>query len=468
MIEPQQEPADRQVRIPASAWGSTLFLTVSFFLLFILFGRLPQSFTGNLWGLAHFRLLNFFGLLQAGLIFILPVLLIRRSFAEEQTEKNSQRSILIGLLSVLFAAPVICFYFRQTHTMLGDSFFLLSFIPETISRIGKIPLSVDEPLATMVNGWAVKTAFAFKGSTELALRLVSVAASIVAFPFIYLLVRRIGLNRWPGTVGLFLLIITSGLSGLFFGTIEAYAWAMALLIGFIYFSFRTFETGKGFYLACLFLGAAIAFHLLSLTAVPALLWLAWSRIRSGDKLLKVFLSLILTGLPLFVTWIIIIFSGSFQLIPESHLANVEMIPFLTGDEPYFRYRLFDPRHLLDVANQWLLTALPFLLLTPLLWRVWLDRIRQKDPVFFFLALLVVCFSAFGFLWNPGRGYYADWDLFSFVGLGPVVLAAWSVTYLALEKTWQKVIVLAMLFVSFLHLFYWIMGNSLGYVQSSSL
>ena len=463
---PPEDPIDA----PNAAWITTLGLSACVLALLFSYRFLPPDAADRLWSFAHAQILTPFGfVLFAAPYLILATLLLRRAGGTSAGTTRRRPTIPAGAIAAA-ASLVLCWTFRQTHTFLGDSHYLLTMIPEAIRETGRIPVSFDEPLATMINGLAVLLALRFQWSAETVLRAVSVLAGAAALPLLLAAARRMAKGNRPGITGLFLVLLTAGFTGLFFGTIEAYALAMASLIAFACFSLRYLETDRGLLPASVFLGLAISLHLVCLTAVPAYLCILLHRANSlgRSRRRRRAAAPVLCALPWLFTRIWIATGDRWQLLAESHLRSLEAIPLLSGNETYFQYTLWDGRHLADAANEWLLVALPALLLAPLCAPVWFRALRRRNPAAVFLAVLAACFALFGFIWNPGRGYYADWDLFSFIGLGPVLATAWALPRLRIDGLWRRAVVAAALGTCWLHWSAWIFAGSVGFARLSVL
>ncbi|MBU0508156.1 tetratricopeptide repeat protein [bacterium] len=243
--------------------------------------------------------------------------------------------------------------------------------------------------------------------------------------FVYLLIRFARRRIAPQTRAPFLLILFSGTGMLlFFGYVENYTWASLTMVAFLLaglddafpprrFPFRTL-------IAFLI---AVSFHLMALVLLPAVLYLLYGlhfahrdenadRTRAPIRRMYVFLmATFAAGLAgyLYVRgW-------------EGWVSVMPLLPTWSQDG----YAALTGKHALDLANLFVLIALPSTLILLFV------RSREQPALFArlqtgFLVLAAVGGAAFAALFNPNLGMARDWDLLA-AALWPfIVLAAWTV------------------------------------------
>jgi tetratricopeptide (TPR) repeat protein len=229
----------------------------------------------------------------------------------------------------------------------------------------------------------------------------------------------------PGRVALTALLLATGTTALFYGTIEVYA-PLAAAIGLYLLLGIRWLGGRGTGVAPpLCLGVAFCLHGSAGLLLPSLLVLsargpgrstAFRRtVRWGGLFLlpvaAVFLSLFLgvwgaefpePGHRLYGT-----FLGAMDEGP--------LLPLLRSRENLtHRYAILDLEHVVGILNVLALVA-PVgivLLLT--------GRRPRRDPIFRFVAVAALFLLAFPFLWNTNFGLRRDWDLMSSMGI-PITL-----------------------------------------------
>jgi len=119
------------------------------------------------------------------------------------------------------------------------------------------------------------------GVSLLPMRLVSLTASLVAFGFVALIVRRYGGSTVAGLVAAGLFAATYWVSGAWFDTARVDSLLIALLLGAIYVGMRVTTWRGGMALgAVLFVGFLTKQNTL-IVAAPVVLWLLWRRRRVG-------------------------------------------------------------------------------------------------------------------------------------------------------------------------------------------
>jgi len=208
-------------------------------------------------------------------------------------------------------------------------------------------------------------------------------------------------------------LLTAGYVQIFAGYVELYAPLIPLLLAFLLAGARAASRGDAPWLAAVVLGVAIPMHLVAVTFAPAVAVAAWSSGggRTARSAARAAACVAVTAL---VSGIALAAVG-FDPAGVLRSKGAHFLPLLA--EPGFRhnYRLLDPRHFLDLANQYLLVAPAAVMGLPLLRRAGPDR---TGP---FLVVAAVVPAAFTAIVNPEVGPFRDWDALSFAAV-PLTLA----------------------------------------------
>ncbi|MGQ0721341.1 MAG: tetratricopeptide repeat protein [Candidatus Eiseniibacteriota bacterium] len=211
-------------------------------------------------------------------------------------------------------------------------------------------------------------------------------------------------------------LLTAGYVQLFAGYVELYAPLPPLVL--LYVAAGAVRAGSVPWIPAILLGVLVPLHFTTATLWPSLAVLCLAAARAGVG--RAAAAAACVALPAVVSAALLTAvgfdAGAWLAAPRG--ANV--LP-LAGD-PGFRqaYRLLDPPHFVDVANQLLLVAPAALLALPLA-----VRRGERDAAGPFLGTAALVPLLFTFVANPEVGAFRDWDALSFAAVPLTVLAARS-------------------------------------------
>jgi hypothetical protein len=338
------------------------------------------------------------------------------------------RPLRLALLGL--AAFAVLLALRCRNFYLGDSFHLIHAIPRGLWVHWNEPLdillhaAVHRPIAWLTGAATAEWSYA----------LLSALAGVLYLPLPGRIAAELGLAG--SARALFVgLMLTGGAMQLFFGYAESYTLCSLTLTAYLLLAARSLRRGTSVVPPGLMAGLAVCFHPLTLSLGPSLLVLAWLHPHGRPgRLLRSIKACAAFALPAVLLVLALVGPGGYSL---SRLGQVDkpgggdgkMLVPLWKTETRFEYKtLFSARHVLDVANQLVLTSplgLPAVGLGLLAaWR----RRRRLDQAALLLGSAAAGMMIFLCLWNPDLGAARDWDLFAPVAfpltaLGAYLLAA---------------------------------------------
>ena len=176
------------------------------------------------------------------------------------------RGVLLRLGLLLAFAGILWALRVRTH-FLGDSRLWLSGL-----RGGTLPSS-SEALAQAI--WLLAASAARSWSVPIeTLAVVSIACGIAALILLSRVARHVARNDEEFVCALALLL-TMGVSQLFFGYIESYPIVVVAILAYLVAGFRVARTGTGIVLLLTTFTLAVASHLICLYLAPSFLYLVW-------------------------------------------------------------------------------------------------------------------------------------------------------------------------------------------------
>jgi tetratricopeptide (TPR) repeat protein len=216
----------------------------------------------------------------------------------------------------------------------------------------------------------------------------------------------------------FLILVFSGTAVLYCGYVETYMLLPALTILFMATGIRSVN-GKLLPLVPMLLYLLLVlFHFKFLYVAPSILLLSWVYYQKGDKLVG-----LAGALAVLASVIVVIAVPKMSALPTIGLGSF-LMDFSPGQSSYW---LLSGQHLLDIANELVMTAAAALLVLALLvTRAGRTGLRGNLSLLFVAASLPGAL-AFVTLLHPELGYASDWDLFSSAG---VVISLFAVTFYA--------------------------------------
>jgi Flp pilus assembly protein TadD len=165
----------------------------------------------------------------------------------------------------------------------------------------------------------------------------------------------------------------------------------------------------------------VLFHFQFLYLMPSMLLLGYFAYRRKDR--RVFIASIVLSLLSLAAAIV---APLLSALPAKSLGDF-LMPFLPGDDAYW---LFSTRHILEIVNELLLTAIaPLILLIAVLLSRPKVLTERNSSTLFAIASLPGAIALLTLV-HPSLGYPSDWDLFSSAG---VIIAICAITLSATQR-----------------------------------
>ncbi len=372
--------------------------------------------------------------------------------------------------AALLSLPIF-WTWRLAHTRWGDAYLLTNAIsyPDPALRL---VFTWQAPATVFWHAqlWALGQRLWQWPDAFLAYALTSTAAGGVFVLTALLLAWEVGRTRGQRLL-LAGLLLSLGTMQLFFGYVENYSLPAAAILLYLWLAARCLTGKTPLWLATLVLAMAHGLHPSTLNLAPSLLilMLANARRRGWPRtLLHAAGPLLLVG-----AGVILLMEagghGIAALLTSDRPGGGDarwLVPLWTTTTRWEHYTMFSWGHLLDIANQQLLSA-PISLAAALLsvpgWRyirpalaasaAWLPAYAR------FLIVAAAGSLLFIWLWNPDYGGQRDWDLFSLASLPLTVLAGLLVGHALNEEgdRWQAA--LPLLGAAIFHSAAWIFQNT---------
>jgi tetratricopeptide (TPR) repeat protein len=283
---------------------------------------------------------------------------VNRLFAATQRLSRRRRwALSIASLTCLAA---LLWIGRETTFLLGDGFLVIRSL-DVVGRSGDIPASFPTaPLSAFVALQLLKlyTALHLAGAAMLAWQTVSVIAGVVSVCAIWSLSRSLWEVPSERLAG-FCLLAAAGAAQLWFGYVETYPAAYAVLWIYVMVALRVYRGEMPLYLATCVYAALCLFHLGMSILLPSLVYL-WVRDIRRNGLPGFVASLLPTAvLVLLLLWILN-YSPA-QLLATAVRDGAHYLPLFRSDAGADAYTLFSLWHVADVMNLFMFLA-PFSLL----------------------------------------------------------------------------------------------------------
>jgi hypothetical protein len=367
-----------------------------------------------------------------------------RSVAEGNAD--AARSLPAQMTGRLFAGLIIlsalivgAFYiFPLAHTRWGDAYMLAKGIayPDPALRLTH---SWQAPLDVFLHSsvWAaLHGAFAWKDAVPVYRLLSPVAGALYLLVILALSRNQLLAPGWL----VYGLLATLGLMQLFFGYVENYSFAAALVLCFLWISIEVLRGNRGLWLAAALLAVANATHPSTVILAPPLLYVGWHTWKYRNKKLRsvvmeIALPVLFVGSATFL-WMEASGHGLYALLNTDRPGGGDaswFVPLVTTTTRWEHYTMFSWPHLRDWLNEQLLVApvvLPGLVVAGIDYALNAARhetvleipasdvstARFNRALLVFLAVSSLAFLLFTFVWNPDYGGQRDWDLFSLAWL----------------------------------------------------
>ncbi len=373
----------------------------------------PVTYSSSLWGINHLqyydwsmRLLVPFGSVALSAAIILMVTRLRLS-------TGMNRLVLYGLVPLLL---LLVFYFlRVRHHYLGDG----------VLRIVQLGLGYTllppEPLGYLANVAVYQlTRVLFHLSGREAMETLSYLSGLATYLAALYFARTLCRSLEQRLI-VFAVLMFSGVTLLYCGYAETYTLLPALLIFFFAAGVRTLEGRLSMLIPAFLYLLLVLFHFQFLYLIPSMLVLGYYQYRHKDRR-SFIVSIVVLLLSLAAVVVIPLLSRE----PTQSLGKY-LMPLLPGADSYW---LFSMRHILEIVDELLLTAVaPLILLVAVLMRRRTLLATHRTSVLFAVSALPGALALLSLLY-PSLGYPSDWDLYSSAG---VVIAVVAVTLFASQE-----------------------------------
>ena len=423
-------------------------------LLLHLFSALTRS--SDLWGIDQWRYIPSLGVaifLPLGLLAIVPSFRKRViEFAEwagsSRRAKGVERLPFIGPVLILAIAALLFWSFRQATHFLGDGNLWIKAI-ETSREARSWDLAVSFSLYR-----AVSNLFGLFGNfdAETSAGVISVASGLLFLVYAWKTSRQLAKRRAEQTF-LVLALLSTGSMMLFFGYIEAYPPAAAVMMVYLYYAVRFIEGKGGIGAAAMAFAAAVILHPSMIALLPSLVLLViWrSGARPGTRrflsALSIGVAAGLITLRAFQHWRI--FGGYFG---ESFL------PFMAvGATNRVPYPIISWGNFLDTLNELALVCpIAIFSLSFLSTRDGEMEEMPRRRILFF-ATASICFVLLFAIGNEILGASRDWDVFAPMAVPLALMTA--LLLLHRYGRWTRDLAVLALCILLIHTVPWITINA---------
>ncbi len=284
-------------------------------------------------------------------------------------------------------------------------------------------------------GWTVEYSYQFLSSLAGAV----FVALLLTFAWVSLRERR-----W---ILLVCGIVSAGFMQLFFGDVENYTLVTTLILLYLFTGYLYLEGRISLLVPSSVLAVAITFHLLAAFLLVSLAYLYLVALRRQQLLSVALAVLTLVAIPSAVVLYFHYHGLPFEIIRTSNAFG----------QAGKLQRFAAP----SLAYHSQIVSLLFLLFPPVLCLLPLLAYKRVDLSRFniFLALAVVVFIGYVLTWRADLGVYNDWNLYAPAAL-PLAILFWRNFALARDLANKVAIAVAIMFVSGLHSYAWIIRNHL--------
>lgn len=425
--------------------GLTLVITSAVFLA----GKFPSV---NNWGISHLafyspamQILIPFLLL---LLLLPPVRYILAKRVDGIVTYFGKRTIHVRRISALVFLIAMGFLFwtfsTATH-FLGDGYGLLTYLRDFGKKGYYLWPSNHEPLATYVV-FQLSRLYREQGLLDpelLAFRAVALFSGILCMIVQWRLTGFLSENR-SERVLMFLFLLATGTSQMFFGYVENYALSYAFIFLFMLVSFAYLRQSISIAVPLLVFPVMVASYFATIIFLPALVLLMWISIRRKEPKTVLLSSVgsILTAL------------GLMQLLgytPDvvarvlEETQNPMIIPMLKITTAYQAYTFFSFAHLKELLNLFFLIQPTALVL--LIAGGWLmSRQTEERDEKLYLLLMIAGGIFFVCIANSWIGMNRDWDALSvfFSGISVAALYGWFKEKKESSLRWELLVTITLI------------------------
>jgi tetratricopeptide (TPR) repeat protein len=369
------------------------------------------------------------------------------------------RALQIVLTVAAFSGIFLLFWlFRVRSYFLGDGQIVLRNIQSVASTDQLAFAFKREPLTGLCIVILSNLFIFFKRSNPLldAYCWLSIISGIIFVIIAWRFVKQYAEERTEQCM-LFILLITTGISQLFFGYVENYSPSAAGILLFLFYGALYLKERISISWVIFIYGITLIFHLGILIFLPAIAFLIYFAIKRKQRK-EIIVSLLLTAL--------IIFSLlQLSLYPLELLNDVlsgtgrHFVPISSPLNIYQAYRFISLDHAVDVFNFLVLSypAISILLIISgiIIWR----NHKALTIETRFLLLTALCSFMFIAILNCEIGMSRDWDILAPISLGipAATIALWNM--IEYEKKFKHRILMMLCIVSPLHTGLWVGVNA---------
>lgn len=313
------------------------------------------------------------------------------------------KSKILPPVVFLIAVPVVLFSLRSWSEPGGDSVWIASLVERPLYFFIRAPLGValHKAIWLGLRGWG------WSPSDCIAL-----SSAVAGGVFLW------GLFRFSRDPRIWIVVLLSKFSLVFFGHVETYAWPYALST-WVFVWLKEYDEGepRSTLRIWLLLTLAAYFHPMTLMLWPGALWGLWPLER---KDLERFLGTLLAATLLLILLLLFGKTGGF---PQA----VWILPLFEVGETFARYPFFSWAHWIELLR-FHATTLPIGLFLLVLygnreWRGWERALLASAGITLLWSVV----------WHPGMGK-ADWDLFAWPALSVNLAGAYAWTRAPKKET----------------------------------
>ena len=382
------------------------------------------------WGVNH---LAFY---SSTMQFIIPMLMLLllipsvRCFLVKHLERiinyfGKQKKMLRCLYALLFlAASAGLFWVARTAThFLGDGYGCISILKDMEIEGYYLYLGNHEPLSvfSVFKLKQLLSALGSSNSAETAYRVYSIFFGILFMVVVWKLTGFISKERIDRVL-VFLFLLASGTSQLFFGYVENYALAYCMIFLFILASVSYLQHKTSIIYPAIVFPVLVSSYFATIIFLPVLLSLMWVSIRRKEIKATVLASISALALTVGLMWIL---GYTYTYVVKVLEEERNPIVLFAGDSTFYQaYTFFSVGHAIDLLNLFFLlqpTALVLLFTSG--WLKYKQENKTEGKIF--LALIMACGITFVCLANCTLGMSRDWDALSVFCSGISVIAIYG-------------------------------------------
>lgn len=420
---------------------------------------LPNDF---FWGLQQMKSFPvYINMLTSAIILVLSFELIAYRLI-------SLLEILIANLSKLasFFVPTIFATFMtiiswllRTNKIYGDGGATIN-----IMESGKQIINGKEPLDRLITTLTYQFLNGhFDISAKDTIAIISCSAGFIYWLTCFYIAKTLTGNQKYRIVTL-LLLISPGVTQVFYGNIENYSLLGAGIMLYLYLALKSIAEKKRPYYPALVLGTTIGIHMSAVCLLPSLMALCLL-ITANDKLRSIIISfLIILGCLLITFSLVWLLSGDLNEFSLENFGGGDRsltVPLFEVTSMYHKYTLFSINHIVDIINEILLIAPIAFLMSIILSYKFIQQGNFFSIESSFLLICFICCFLYLFLFNPDMaifdvGILNEWDL-----LSPIAYPIMLLSVYLLNKETNDQYIGSFFFIAVCSLFstaYWILSN----------